>query len=135
MKRIESSDPDSSTRDVLATFTLVGDDVVADYRDRDYQLDVEVNGKRFAVSVWAPDVGPVVAAGAAAGGGRARPKPTAAAGHQAIGGEGKARIGEVECDMADGVAGGRHRLHARGQARDKGHAHPPPMFAMPSPVI
>ena len=44
MKRIESSDPDSSTRDVLATFTLVGDDVVADYRDRDYQLDVEVNG-------------------------------------------------------------------------------------------
>jgi acetyl-CoA/propionyl-CoA carboxylase biotin carboxyl carrier protein len=40
-------------------------------------VDVEVNGKRFAVSVWAPDVGPVVAAGASAG--RARPKPTASA--------------------------------------------------------
>jgi acetyl-CoA/propionyl-CoA carboxylase biotin carboxyl carrier protein len=42
-------------------------------------VDVEVNGKRFAVSVWAPDVGPVVAAtGATAG--RARPKPAASAG-------------------------------------------------------
>jgi acetyl-CoA/propionyl-CoA carboxylase biotin carboxyl carrier protein len=47
-------------------------------------VDVEVNGKRFAVSVWAPEVGPVVAAGAAAGG-RARPKPTASAGGGAAG--------------------------------------------------
>jgi acetyl-CoA/propionyl-CoA carboxylase biotin carboxyl carrier protein len=42
-------------------------------------VDVEVNGKRFAVSVWAPDLGPVVAASGAAAG-RARPKPAASAG-------------------------------------------------------
>lgn len=44
MKRIESTDPNTSAREVLATFTLVGDDVVADYRDRNFELDVEVNG-------------------------------------------------------------------------------------------
>jgi acetyl-CoA/propionyl-CoA carboxylase biotin carboxyl carrier protein len=43
-------------------------------------VDVEVNGKRFAVSVWAPDIGPVAAAGGSAASGRARPKPAAAAG-------------------------------------------------------
>src|SRR4051812_11335369 len=40
-------------------------------------VDVEVNGKRFAVSVWAPDVGPVVAAAGGGGAAKARPKPTA----------------------------------------------------------
>lgn len=44
MKRVESVDPETSSREVLATFTLVGDELRADYRDRDYQLDLEVNG-------------------------------------------------------------------------------------------
>jgi acetyl-CoA/propionyl-CoA carboxylase biotin carboxyl carrier protein len=52
-------------------------------------VDVEVNGKRFAVSMWVPDLGPVVAAGGAAAGARPRPKPAggshaAAAGNGAI---------------------------------------------------
>jgi acetyl-CoA/propionyl-CoA carboxylase biotin carboxyl carrier protein len=41
-------------------------------------VDVEVNGKRFAVSVWAEEQAAVVAAAGAATGGRAKPKPTAA---------------------------------------------------------
>jgi acetyl-CoA/propionyl-CoA carboxylase biotin carboxyl carrier protein len=48
-------------------------------------VDVEVNGKRFAVSVWAPDVGPVVAAAGGPAGGRARPKPTASAAAGGVG--------------------------------------------------
>jgi acetyl-CoA/propionyl-CoA carboxylase biotin carboxyl carrier protein len=52
-------------------------------------VDVEVNGKRFAVSVWAPDIGPVVVAGASASTGRARPKPAAAA---AAGGGGSGSV-------------------------------------------
>jgi acetyl-CoA/propionyl-CoA carboxylase biotin carboxyl carrier protein len=43
-------------------------------------VDVEVNGKRFAVSMWVPDLGPVVAAGGAAA---ARPRPKAAGGSSA----------------------------------------------------
>jgi acetyl-CoA/propionyl-CoA carboxylase biotin carboxyl carrier protein len=46
-------------------------------------VDVEVNGKRFAVKLWVPDLAPVaVAAGAggAAGATRPRPKPAIAAG-------------------------------------------------------
>jgi acetyl-CoA/propionyl-CoA carboxylase, biotin carboxylase, biotin carboxyl carrier protein len=44
-------------------------------------VDVEVNGKRFSVAVWAPEpVGVVAAGGAAGGGARPRPKPAAAGG-------------------------------------------------------
>jgi acetyl-CoA/propionyl-CoA carboxylase biotin carboxyl carrier protein len=43
-------------------------------------VDVEVNGKRFSVSLWVDDTPVVAVAGAAGGGaGRARPKPTSAA--------------------------------------------------------
>jgi acetyl-CoA/propionyl-CoA carboxylase biotin carboxyl carrier protein len=41
-------------------------------------VDVEVDGRRFKVRLWVPDIGPVVAAGAAPGGGAkapARPRP------------------------------------------------------------
>ncbi len=44
MKRVESIDPDTSARVVLATFTLVGDEVVSDFRDRSFQREIEVNG-------------------------------------------------------------------------------------------
>jgi len=47
-------------------------------------VDVEVNGKRFAVSLWVPDVGPVVAAGAAKKG-PSRPRPAGGAGAAAAG--------------------------------------------------
>ncbi|HVM51866.1 MAG TPA: acetyl-CoA carboxylase biotin carboxylase subunit [Acidimicrobiales bacterium] len=56
-------------------------------------VDVEVNGKRFSVSLWVEDT-PVVAA-AAGGGARPRPKPTAAAG----GGGGAAGAGHVTVPM------------------------------------
>jgi acetyl-CoA/propionyl-CoA carboxylase, biotin carboxylase, biotin carboxyl carrier protein len=42
-------------------------------------VDVEVNGKRFNVAMWVPDT-PMVAVGAVAGGGRAKPKRAASAG-------------------------------------------------------
>ncbi len=47
-------------------------------------LDVEVNGKRFAVSAWVPDVAPVV--GVAAGAAPAAAKPRRAASGDAAGG-------------------------------------------------
>jgi acetyl-CoA/propionyl-CoA carboxylase biotin carboxyl carrier protein len=47
-------------------------------------VDVEVNGKRFAVSMWVPDLGPMVAAGGAPA--AARPRPKAAGGSSAAGG-------------------------------------------------
>ena len=47
-------------------------------------VDVEVNGKRFAVSMWVPDLGPVVAAGGGAA--AARPRPKAAGSSSAAGG-------------------------------------------------
>jgi acetyl-CoA/propionyl-CoA carboxylase biotin carboxyl carrier protein len=44
-------------------------------------VDVEVNGKRFSVKLWVPDVAPVaVAAGGGVGAARPRPKPAVAAG-------------------------------------------------------
>ncbi len=46
-------------------------------------VDVEVNGKRFSVRVWAPDVPMVVAAGG--GGASPRPRRTAAGGGAAVG--------------------------------------------------
>lgn len=44
MKRVEASDPVTLVRQVLATFTLINDVVVSDFRDRAFQLDLEVNG-------------------------------------------------------------------------------------------
>ena len=56
-------------------------------------VDVEVNGKRFSVAVWAPDVGPVVAAGgASSAGGPARPRPKAASSGGAGGGSGAVAV-------------------------------------------
>jgi acetyl-CoA/propionyl-CoA carboxylase biotin carboxyl carrier protein len=52
-------------------------------------IDVEVNGKRFSVSMWVPDLGPVVAAGAAP---TARPRPKAAGGGAAVGGNGAVAV-------------------------------------------
>jgi acetyl-CoA/propionyl-CoA carboxylase biotin carboxyl carrier protein len=46
-------------------------------------VDVEVNGKRFAVSMWVPDLGPVVAAGGTAT--AARPRPKVAGGSSSAG--------------------------------------------------
>ena len=46
-------------------------------------VDVEVNGKRYSVKLWVPDVAPVAVAGggaAAVAGTRPRPKPVAATG-------------------------------------------------------
>ena len=65
-----SSGPAASTADP--------DDLPKVQRD----IDVEVNGKRFAVKVWVPDVPMAVAGGAAAG---PRPRRAAAAGAMAAG--------------------------------------------------
>jgi acetyl-CoA/propionyl-CoA carboxylase biotin carboxyl carrier protein len=55
-------------------------------------VDVEVNGKRFAVSMWVPDQGPmVVAGGGAAAGARPRPKPAGGSG-AAAGGNGAVAV-------------------------------------------
>jgi acetyl-CoA/propionyl-CoA carboxylase, biotin carboxylase, biotin carboxyl carrier protein len=54
-------------------------------------MDVEVNGKRFAVSAWVPDVAPTVI-GAAAAGGMAKPKRSAAAAPAAGGGSGAVTV-------------------------------------------
>jgi acetyl-CoA/propionyl-CoA carboxylase biotin carboxyl carrier protein len=48
-------------------------------------VDVEVNGKRFAVSMWVPDMGPMVAAGGGAAAARPRPKPAGGSGAAAAG--------------------------------------------------
>jgi acetyl-CoA/propionyl-CoA carboxylase biotin carboxyl carrier protein len=62
-------------------------------------VDVEVNGKRYQVKLWVPDVGPVtVAAGAGGGGSRAaRPRPAGGGGHGH--GGGSAGSGEVIVPM------------------------------------
>jgi acetyl-CoA/propionyl-CoA carboxylase biotin carboxyl carrier protein len=57
-------------------------------------VDVEVNGRRYSVALWVPDVGPVVVAGAAGGGSRPRPKAAAASG-----GGGAAGAGQVTVPM------------------------------------
>ena len=52
-------------------------------------VDVEVNGRRYSVSVWVPDVGPVVVSGAPAA---ARPRRSAAAAGAAVAGSGKVAV-------------------------------------------
>jgi acetyl-CoA/propionyl-CoA carboxylase biotin carboxyl carrier protein len=54
-------------------------------------IDVEVNGKRFAVKVWAPDL-PVAVAGGGAGGAAPRPRRAAASGGAAAAGSGKVAV-------------------------------------------
>ncbi len=54
-------------------------------------VDVEVNGKRFAVKMWVPDVPVAVVAGGAAGGAAPRPR-RAAAGGAAAAGSGKVTV-------------------------------------------
>jgi acetyl-CoA/propionyl-CoA carboxylase, biotin carboxylase, biotin carboxyl carrier protein len=53
-------------------------------------LDVEVNGKRFRVAAWVPDIAPMVVAGVGAAGGAAKPKRAAAA--AAAGGAGSGAV-------------------------------------------
>jgi acetyl-CoA/propionyl-CoA carboxylase, biotin carboxylase, biotin carboxyl carrier protein len=65
----------SSKGDDAAVAPAVAEGEVAKVR-RD--MDVEVNGKRFSVSAWVPDIAPVV--GVAAAGGTATPKRAAASG-------------------------------------------------------
>jgi acetyl-CoA/propionyl-CoA carboxylase biotin carboxyl carrier protein len=55
-------------------------------------IDVEVNGKRFAVKMWMPDVPMAVVAGGAAGGLSARPRRAAAAAGGSAAGSGKVAV-------------------------------------------
>ncbi|HMQ27252.1 MAG TPA: biotin/lipoyl-binding protein, partial [Acidimicrobiales bacterium] len=71
---------------VLAAFAPAGEDEVPKVR-RD--VDVEVNGRRFAVSVWAPETAGVAVA--AAGGGAAA-RPRRAAGGSSGGGAGAGKV-------------------------------------------
>jgi acetyl-CoA/propionyl-CoA carboxylase, biotin carboxylase, biotin carboxyl carrier protein len=54
-------------------------------------LDVEVNGKRFRVAAWVPDIAPTVV-GVAAGAGAAKPKRAAAAAGAGAGGSGAVTV-------------------------------------------
>jgi acetyl-CoA/propionyl-CoA carboxylase biotin carboxyl carrier protein len=86
--------PSTPSQDVADS----GDDVSAKVR-RD--VDVEVNGRRYSVAVWVPDIGPVAAAGRGGGVGggggagavAARPRRSgAAASAAAVGGSGKVAV-------------------------------------------
>jgi acetyl-CoA/propionyl-CoA carboxylase biotin carboxyl carrier protein len=62
-------------------------------------VDVEVDGRRFKVKLWVPDVGPAVISGGAGTGGRAgapagrsRPRPGAAAGAGGAAGSGNVMV-------------------------------------------
>jgi acetyl-CoA/propionyl-CoA carboxylase, biotin carboxylase, biotin carboxyl carrier protein len=58
------------------------------------EMDVEVNGKRFAVKAWVPDIAPVAVAGVAAPGAAAKARPRAAGA-----GAGGAGSGDVAVPM------------------------------------
>jgi acetyl-CoA/propionyl-CoA carboxylase, biotin carboxylase, biotin carboxyl carrier protein len=55
-------------------------------------LDVEVNGKRFSVSAWVPDVGPMMIAGTPNGAGAVKPKRVATNAGAAAGGTGQVSV-------------------------------------------
>ncbi|HET7522916.1 MAG TPA: biotin carboxylase N-terminal domain-containing protein [Acidimicrobiales bacterium] len=55
-------------------------------------VDVEIDGRRYQVKVWVPDVAPVVAAVGAAGGRPARPRPGGAHGSGQGGGSGEVSV-------------------------------------------
>jgi acetyl-CoA/propionyl-CoA carboxylase biotin carboxyl carrier protein len=60
-------------------------------------VDVEVDGKRFRVKLWVPDIGPIVAAGTSAGSGARAPRAPRAGAGQSHGGAGGS--GEVTVPM------------------------------------
>jgi acetyl-CoA/propionyl-CoA carboxylase biotin carboxyl carrier protein len=57
-------------------------------------VDVEVNGRKYSVAVWVPDVGTMVAAGGGGGGGApaARPRRSASASAAVAAGSGKIAV-------------------------------------------
>ena len=57
-------------------------------------VDVEVNGRKYSVAVWVPDLGAVVAGGGGGGGGApvARPRRSASAGAAVAAGSGKVAV-------------------------------------------
>ncbi|MDQ3107155.1 MAG: ATP-grasp domain-containing protein [Actinomycetota bacterium] len=58
-------------------------------------VDVEVDGRRYSVKVWVPDIGPVVVAGggrAGAPGGRSRPRPGSGSGGGGAAGSGNVMV-------------------------------------------
>jgi acetyl-CoA/propionyl-CoA carboxylase biotin carboxyl carrier protein len=67
-----------------------GDDEPKVRRD----VDVEVNGRKYSVSVWVPDVGPTAVAGAPGGGSgpAARPRRSPAAAAAVVAGSGKVAV-------------------------------------------
>jgi acetyl-CoA/propionyl-CoA carboxylase, biotin carboxylase, biotin carboxyl carrier protein len=80
------------TLDLSKMVSSKGDEVAAPAAEGEVakvrrDLDVEVNGKRFSVKAWVPDIGPTVVGSTAGGaGGAAKPKrATAAAGAGAAG--------------------------------------------------
>jgi acetyl-CoA/propionyl-CoA carboxylase biotin carboxyl carrier protein len=55
-------------------------------------VDVEVNGRKYSVAVWVPDVGAVVAAGGSGGAPAARPRRAAGASAAVSAGSGKIAV-------------------------------------------
>ena len=75
---------------VSATPSAPADDDEAPKVQRD--VDVEVNGKRFSVKVWVPDVPMAVVAGGGGGGASPRPRRAAAAAGGGAAGSGKVTV-------------------------------------------
>jgi acetyl-CoA/propionyl-CoA carboxylase biotin carboxyl carrier protein len=55
-------------------------------------VDVEVNGRKYSVAVWVPDVGPMVSAGGGGGAPAARPRRAASAAAAVAAGSGKIAV-------------------------------------------